>query len=154
MKPYCLVLSLGLLCFFLFPFAAGDTKEEAIKKDRQKYKGTWQVVSLEIGGNKAPEEDAQKITVINEENGKWTLLSEGKVIARGTSTIDPTKKPKGIDLKCTEGSIQGETLLGIYEVGDTTRKVCLAELKKGRPSEFSSPSGSEQILATFKRLKK
>jgi uncharacterized protein (TIGR03067 family) len=91
--------------------------------------------------------------VDNEEDGKWTLLSEGKVSARGTSTIDPTKKPKAIDLKPTEGDLQGQTILGIYEVSANTRKVCLGDPKKGRPKEFSCPAGSGRILATFRRLK-
>ncbi len=51
---------------------AGDAKEEAIKKDRMKFEGTWQVVLLEIDGNKAEEQDAKKITVVNEADGKWT----------------------------------------------------------------------------------
>src|SRR5690348_10110864 len=76
------------------PLTAGDAKDEAVKKDRKKYEGTWQVVSLEVDGNKAPEEDAKKITAINEADGKWAIKADGKVVARGTSEIDPTKKPK------------------------------------------------------------
>ena len=36
--------------------AAGDAKDEAIQRDRKRYTGTWQVVSLEVGRNKAGEE--------------------------------------------------------------------------------------------------
>src|SRR5215208_667106 len=105
---------------------AGDAKDEAIKKDRKNYEGTWQVVSLVVEGNKAGEEDARKITVINAADGKWTIQAEGKVVARGTSVIDPTKKLKTVDLTVAEGEDKGETALGIYEFSDDTRKVCLA----------------------------
>ena len=122
--------------------AAGDAKEEAIKKDRMKYEGAWQVVSLEIDGNKTDEQDAKKITVVNEADGKWSLEVDGKVIARGTSEIDPTRKPKGIDLTETEGDDKGRTALGIYEVGDDERKVCYAKAGMERPDDFSAPAGS------------
>jgi uncharacterized protein (TIGR03067 family) len=134
--------------------AAGDDKDKAIKEDRKKYEGTWQVSSLEVDGNKSAEEDAKKITVINDADGKWAIEVEGKVIARGTSEIDPTKKPRTVDLMVTEGDGKGQTALGIYELGDDTRKVCLAPAGKDRPSEFSSTAGSGHVLAVLKRVKK
>ena len=134
--------------------AAGDAKDEAIKKDRKKYEGTWQVVSLEVDGNKTAEDDAKKITVVNEADGKWAIEVEGKVIARGTSEIDPTKKPRAVDLTETEGDAKGKTFHGIYEFEDDTRKVCLAESGKDRPSEFSSKADSGHILVVLKRVKK
>jgi uncharacterized protein (TIGR03067 family) len=134
--------------------AAADDKDKAIKEDRKKYEGTWQVISLEVNGNKSAEEDAKKITVVNEPDGKWSIEVEGKVVARGTSEINPTKKPKAVDLTMTEGDDKGKTFLGIYEFGDDTRKVCLAGAGKERPTEFSSTAGSEHILAVLKRVKK
>ena len=134
--------------------AADDAKDEAIKKDRKMYEGTWEVVSFEVDGNKADEEDAKKIVVINEADGKWSIEVEGKVTTRGTSVIDPTKNPKTVDLTVTEGGDKGQMYLGIYELGDDTRKVCLASAGKERPTEFTTKSGSDHILAVFKRVKK
>src|SRR5881392_2656150 len=116
MRRHALALGIGLLFvgFGSLP-AAGDAKDEAIKKDRKKFEGTWQVVSLEVGGNKAGGEDARRITVINGAGGKWAIEAEGKVVARGTSVIDPTRKPKAVDLTVTEGKDKGKTVLGIYE---------------------------------------
>ena len=155
MKLYALLaLGVSLLLAVTGSLIAGDAREEAIKKDRKKYEGTWQVVSLEVDGNKADEEDAKKVTVINEADGKWVIEGEGKVIARGTSEIDPTKKPKTVDLTMTEGDDKGKTFLGIYEFGDDTRKVCFAQAGKDRPTEFAAPAGSGHILAVLKRVKK
>jgi uncharacterized protein (TIGR03067 family) len=156
MRQHALALGVGLVFVgFGSLLAAGDAKDEAIKKDRQKFKGTWQVVSLEVDGNKTGEEDAKKITVLNEADGKWTIEAEGSVAARGTSRIDPTKKPKTVDLTMTEGKDKGKTILAIYEFsGDDTRKVCLARVGKERPTEFAAPSGSGHILAVLKRVKK
>src|SRR5262249_18459548 len=109
---FALGVGLGFVGFESL-LAAGDPKDEAMKKDRKKYEGTWQVLSLEVDGNQAAEENAQKITVINEADGKWAIEVEGKVVARGTSEIDPTKKPKAVDLTVTEGENSGKTALGI-----------------------------------------
>ena len=57
--------------------SAGDDKDEAIKKDRKQIEGTWRVVALDVNGNKAMEEDARKLTVVNGSDGTWSLLSEG-----------------------------------------------------------------------------
>jgi uncharacterized protein (TIGR03067 family) len=148
-----LALSIGLVLVGGLVLA-GDAKDEAIKKERKKYEGTWQVVSLEVDGNKASEEDAKKITVINEANGKWRIEIDGKVVSQGTSEIDPTKKPKTVDLTETEGDNSGKTSLGIYELEDDTRKVCVARTGEKRPTEFAAPAGSGNILAVLKRMKK
>lgn len=150
-----LALGVGLLFVGLGALlAADDAKDEAIRRDRKKYAGTWQVVSLEVDGNKAAEDDAKKITVINEADGKWTIEAEGKVVASGTSVIDPTKRPKTVDLTVTHGEDKGMTALGIYEFSDDTRRVCLATAGKERPTEFATRSGSGHILAVLKRVKK
>ena len=155
MKRYAAVPLVVLFFAAAVPLAvAGDAKDEAIKKERMKFEGAWQVVSLEIDGNKAEEQDAKKITVVNEADGKWRLEVEGKVIARGTSEIDPTKKPRAIDLTETEGDDKGKTALGIYEIGDDERKVCYAKAGMERPDGFSAPAGTGRILAVLKRLKK
>jgi uncharacterized protein (TIGR03067 family) len=155
MKKYTLLaLGVGLLLTVTGTLTAGDPKEEAIKKDRKRYEGTWQVISLEVDGNKAGEEDAKKITVINEADGKWAIEVDGKVVAKGTSEIDPTKKPRTVDLTMTEGDDKDKTALGIYEFSDDTRKVCLAQAGKDRPTAFAAPAGSGHILAVLKRVKK
>ena len=68
--------------------SADDAKDEAIKKDRKQIEGTWRVVALEVNGNKAMEEDAKKLMVVNGTDGTWSLHSEGNEVSKGTSTID------------------------------------------------------------------
>src|SRR5687768_2977251 len=118
--------------------AADDAKDEAIKNDRKQIEGTWRVVALEIDGNKAMDEDAKKLSVVNGSDGTWSLRSEGQVISKGTSTFDPTKKPKTIDFTVTEGEGIGNQYGGIYELGEKTRKLCFAPPSKERPTEFAS----------------
>jgi uncharacterized protein (TIGR03067 family) len=148
------ILGLGLILTAAPALAsAADSKEEAVKKDRMKYVGSWQVVSLEIDGNKADEQDAKKIKVVNGADGTWFVEVDGQVIERGSSEIDPTKEPKAIDATITEGDDQGKTTLGIYEIGDDERKVCYAKPGMDRPTEFSSPAGNGWVLLILKRIK-
>jgi uncharacterized protein (TIGR03067 family) len=133
--------------------AADDAKDDAIKKDQKRLEGTWRVVALEVSGNKAEKGDALKLTVVNGADGTWSLLSEGQEISKGTSTIDPTKKPKTIDFMATEGDGKGNQHLGIYELGEKARKLCFAGPGKERPTEFTSMPGSDHILVMFEREK-
>ncbi len=133
--------------------SADDFKDEAIKQDRQQIAGKWQIVALEIGGKKSKQEDAGKLTVVNAADGTWSLHSEGKEVSKGTSTLDPTKKPKTIDFEPTDGGANGNKYLGIYKLGENNRKLCFAPSNSGRPTEFSSKSGSPNILVTFQRVK-
>lgn len=133
--------------------SADDAKDEAIKKDRKLIEGTWRIVTLEINGNKSSDEDAKKLSVVNSPDGVWSLLSEGKEVAKGTNSFDPSKKPKTIDFTITEGGGKGNMHLGIYELGEKSRKLCFAPSGKDRPTEFTSTPGSEHILVTFQREK-
>lgn len=147
------LLVIGVLTTALGAAAPGLDKEDAIKKDRKQYEGTWRAVTLEVDGNKGGEEDVKKIIVINHADGAWSIRLDDKEIGKGTSTIDPTQKPKTIDIKPTEGGGLGTTYFGIYEIGAKTRKVCLAPQDKQRPNEFSTSAGSGRILVTFEREK-
>ncbi len=146
----------GLLVFGVLLAAiasADDFKDEAIKQDRRQIAGSWQIVALQVDGNKSMEEDVRKLTVVNAADGRWSLRSEGEEVSKGTSTLDPTKKPKTIDFTPTDGGGNGEKYLGIYELGENTRKLCFAPAENGRPTEFSSKSGSQNIFVTFQRIK-
>lgn len=132
---------------------ADDAKDAAIKKDRKQIEGTWRVVALEVNGDKAMEDDAKKLSVVNGSVGTWTLLSEGIGISKGTSTIDPTKTPKTLDFTVTEGAGKGNRYLGIYELGEKSRKMCFAPPGKERPTKFATSPGDEHILASFEREK-
>jgi uncharacterized protein (TIGR03067 family) len=136
-----------------FVIAADRDKENAIKQERKKYEGTWRVILLQVDGNVAPEKDAKKITVVNQADGTWSIQLEGKEIAKGTSEINPTSKPKTIDFTPTEGSDKGRVFLGIYDIRETCRKLCYAPAGKDRPTEFFSKPGSGHVLVIFQREK-
>ena len=150
---YLFVGALALLMSMTTLASADDNKEAEIKKDHKLIEGTWRIKTLEVNGNKAGDADASKFTVVNGADGAWRLRSEGNEVAKGTSTIDPTQKPRTIDFMPTSGQDQGQTLLGIYELKKNTRKLCFAPAGRNRPTEFSSTAENQHILVTFERVK-
>ena len=132
---------------------ADDAMDEAVKKDRKQIEGTWRVIALVVNGDKASEEDANKLKVVNGSDGTWSLFSEGKEVSNGTSTIDPTKQPKSIDFTATDAQGKVNRYLGIYKLDGNTRKMCFVASGKERPTEFASEPLSEIILVTFERIK-
>jgi uncharacterized protein (TIGR03067 family) len=153
MKTRILALgALGLLVGGMsLLIAANDDIREAGQKDRELYQGTWRVTALEADGTTMAADDCARVTVLNEMDGKWIVKLEGAVIWQGVSTIDPTKTPKTIDFRPTEGADVGKIFFGIYELGKETRRLCYAESGKERPTEFSTKNGSGQVLVIFKR---
>lgn len=134
-------------------FAADDANDDAIKKDRKRIEGTWKIVSIVVNGNSSTD-DSGKMIVVNGADGSWNLTVDGQEIVQGTTMIDPSKKPKTIDITPTTGDDKGKIYQGIYEVADDTRKLCFAPTGKPRPTEFTSVSGSDHVLVMFERVKK
>ena len=132
-----------------------DEKEEAINADRALLAGEWRVVSIEANGNTNADLGVARVTIVNGLDGKWSLLANGKPIAEGMSTIDPTSSPKTIELKSSRGSVEnarGTHYRGIYEVHETTRRLCFVPADKPLPESFSGGRETGQILVTFERV--
>ncbi|QDT24357.1 hypothetical protein HG66A1_61890 [Gimesia chilikensis] len=142
-----------MLTLFGSNATADDAKDEAIKNDRKMLEGTWRLVSYEINGTKINEEYIKNFTVVNSTDGTWSLRSKGNEVIKGTSTIDPTQKPKTIVFIPSKGHGEGKRFNGIYILGEKTRKLCFASAGKDRPTEFTSTPGNEIFLATFEREK-
>ncbi len=135
--------------------ADASDKEEAIKADRALLAGEWRVVSVEANGNTNADSEVVRITVVNRLDGTWSLLSNGNIIAEGTSTIDPTTSPKTIELRGIRGSAEnarGTHYRGIYEVHETTRRLCFVPADKPLPESFAGGRDTGQILVTFERV--
>jgi uncharacterized protein (TIGR03067 family) len=153
------VLSKTVMLVLLALTSAGpllaDEKEEAINADRALLAGEWRVVSIEANGNTNADSVVASITVVNRLDGTWSLLSNGNVIAEGTSTIDPTNKPKTIELKGIRASVEnarGAHYRGIYEVHETTRRLCFVPADKPLPESFSGGRDTGQILVAFEKV--
>lgn len=125
-------------------------EEQQAAADRERYAGTWRVVSIEANGE-VSREDQRTILVENHPDGSWILTVDGHEVSRGTSTMDPLAVPKEIDLEITAGDGTGSILKGIYELGEKTRRLCFRGGNGWRPREFSGAAGSDSVLIVFER---
>lgn len=137
--------------------AADDAKEQAIKQDTKNLEGSWRMVSVEVNGKKLSEEDiknAPDMKLVFKGN-TGSIHSKNTVLSEGTFTIDPTKKPKTLDLKITKGQNNGKTSLAIYELEGDTLKACwtLFAVDRKRPEEFATKPDAGLLLITYKREK-
>jgi uncharacterized protein (TIGR03067 family) len=144
-----LLLVVGLV----FLLAAADADEE-IKKELARFEGTWKWVSIEMEKMKLSE-DALKEPRLKLKGDKFTVTEENaNATFGGTFKVDPSKRPKTIDVTFTDGPEKGKTSLGIYELEGDTYKVCVDPAGKSRPTEFAVKPGSGHVLQVLKREKK
>jgi uncharacterized protein (TIGR03067 family) len=147
MQAFALVMLVGAL-------AATTAVGEAGKKDAGK-DGTWKVVAMGQGGKKLPDELIEKLamTLILKGNS-YTVMMGDKLVDKGTTKTDTTKKPVTVDILSSEGPNKGKTKLAIVELKDDSMKACYDMEGKARPTEFATKEGSPNVLIQYKREKK
>jgi uncharacterized protein (TIGR03067 family) len=125
------------------PATRGGDKGKA-KTDKERFQGKWEVVAAAKGGEKLPDEILQAIKLeVKGDKIIVQILGENK---EGTYKLDPTKKPKTIDLTMEE-----KTVKGIYEFTKDGLKVCAAADENGaRPKDFKG--AEDNLLVVFKRV--
>lgn len=116
-----------------------------------KMDGTWVAVSVELAGQKLPDEAAKTIKVVLK-GGEYTV-AVGDMIDRGTVKVDASKMPKQLDILGTEGPNKGKKFLAIYEMKGDTLRVCYDLSGESRPTEFATKPKTTLFLATYKREK-
>jgi len=120
--------------------------DRAAKKELEKFQGSWALVSE------------------NADSARWTLVYEGdkaqayeggRLDNKGVLKIDPSKIPKTYEYTPSEGSIKGDTVLGIYEFDGDTLRICYVygSSNKPRPTEFSIGPKGDADLSVWKRKK-
>lgn len=156
LKDNCWAMLESLAVQFPETKAAGrDAKDEAIRKDLKALTGTWGTLTFVNDGKKIGKDEAKTHTATYSADRKYQAYQGDKLVFEGTLKIDPTKKPKTIDV--TERSkVEGKpkVFLGIYELDGDKLKVCFAPPGKERPTEFSSEPGSGRFVSVRQRQRK
>jgi uncharacterized protein (TIGR03067 family) len=116
-------------------------------EDLKKFQGSWKYDSMEVAG-KPVDVTPFKTTLLVLKDGKFT---QGE--AKGTYTINASKTPKTIDLKFTNGPLEGITLRGIYELDETTYKLCSGKPDGARPKTFDSTAKDVGAISVLKKEK-
>jgi uncharacterized protein (TIGR03067 family) len=132
---------------------AADDRGEAVKKDLEKVAGTWQLISREKDGKNAADDEVKRTTLVLT-GDKYSIQVDGKTVEEGTFRIDPSQKPKAIDVHPTKP--EGKVQLGIYEMAEAdTIRVCFTHpgSAETRPTEFSTTKGTGHVMEMCKRAK-
>jgi uncharacterized protein (TIGR03067 family) len=144
-----LKILLSLSAILSFALSAGWTLGENPGNDLSRLKGTW---VGELNG---------KTYIVHFNGEKFATIfefAEGTTTASGTITVDPTRSPRHMDWKFTEGTGRAEKLKGmtaqtIYQLDGDTFKF-LAARKEARPEKFPDKEGVEEyIYLTFRRVR-
>jgi len=146
---YLLCLSL-LVCACAGHFARGDDAANA-KEEGKKLQGTWKPVSAELGGKPFPDETLRTMKLVLADD-KYTV-TVGEQTDEGTVKLDPAKKPRAMEIVGTKGPNQGKTIPAIYEVTDTTLRVCYDLSGKAHPTAFKTQPDTRLFLVEYKREK-
>src|SRR5262249_2328783 len=110
---------------------AGDEPGKT-NPDKEAIQGTWIAESAQTEGKKIGDDQVKKCKIsFNGDKIELVGLSHGK--GQGTFTLDPTKKPQGIDMRIPDM----DDVFGIYELDGKTLKLCLNAGPGERPKEFT-----------------
>ena len=129
--------------------AAGLGAGDDAEKDLKKLTGTWEEVSHVADGKAMAADELKGMTVVIDASGKWEAFKDGTSFLKGTSKLDPAKKPKAADW-----AIDGTDMVAksIYEVDGDTWKHCFSLTE--RPTAFESKEGSGVHYVALTRVKK
>ena len=137
-------------CPVLAPTLSQPASDPAAHAELEKFQGPWEFVSLEVEGNKKPDSDFRKLSVVFRGN-QW-IVSEGtNIAAQTTIALNPTTNPRTIDAFPPPG--KGLTIHGIYKFEGDTLIICDRGEDNGeRPTDFME-ADSGAVLIVFKRAK-
>lgn len=125
-------------------------KDTAYEQDLELLQGTWKPVSMEMDGERLP----------NEKIGKTRLTLEGEnfTFDNGTDThagkykIDPGQDPKQLDIVIERGEEVGKVYLVIYKFENGKMIQCMQVSNENRPTEFTGQEGSGNLYEIWERV--
>jgi uncharacterized protein (TIGR03067 family) len=126
--------------------------------DKDALQGTWRLASAEVNKQAIPLDKLKEGNVVIV--GILTIKGDaysfrlGKTRLEFTFKVDPSAKPRAIDLTACEGPQKGKTYHGIYKVEGDTYTICRnVEPGKERPGDFVTRPGSGLMLTVWTRDK-
>ena len=136
----------------IMALAVVQTAKSEGSKDSAAIQGTWLASTAELGGKPFPDEVRKSIKLTLKDD-KYTV-TVGKNPDHGTVKLDPSAKPKAMDITGTEGPNKGKKIPAIYELNGDTLKICYDLSGKSRPMAFKTTEGTQLFLVTYKREKR
>jgi uncharacterized protein (TIGR03067 family) len=142
-----MVVAVGLL-------VAVNSGQGGDKGDRKSIQGTWILEAIEVDGKRNDATEKDKVEFKFVFTADKVIDGSGDKKSEGTFKLDPTKKPKTIELTVTKSKSKEKerTIKGVYELEGNKFRLCMnpgGEL----PTEVKSINGTAQQVWEFKRVK-
>jgi RNA polymerase sigma-70 factor (ECF subfamily) len=143
------------------PKAPPAREAEQPETDQRRLQGTWQFVSATQGDKTIRKEDLGKddarwktITFTGDKVRSVNVNTGGKeVVFHYRVKLNPSRKPKAIDLTALDGPEKGETVAGLYELDGDLLRLCVWD-QPPRPRALDAKQVSRAYILTFKRAAK
>jgi uncharacterized protein (TIGR03067 family) len=112
-------------------------------------KGSWTVTAAEQDGQPLDRIKGNTLTV---EGNRFFIKTKGADL-KGTLDVLPDSKPRAMDLRHTEGPVEGRVWHAIYSLEGDVLKICYLDPNPDdkRPGAFESTQGSNSLLVTLER---
>ena len=125
-----------------------DEKADAIKAELKRFEGTWKFESMVFEGKAVPK-SSFKDSRMTCEGDRFT--TKGNESAEGTFAVDPTARPKTIDIAIATKDGGSVKILGLYTLEGDTYTICSGYPGKPRPTDLAAGSG--RGLQVMKRVR-
>ena len=134
----------------VFTCCLGVSAAQDAKKEMTALQGSWKVVDYK-GPEEAFAKEFKSKGKIIFDGDKLTIMIGDIKLGEATYKLDPSKKPKHIDVIPTEGANKDKAMLGIYALDGDKLTIFSHDDEKVRPKEFSYKAGDAGGLATLQR---
>jgi uncharacterized protein (TIGR03067 family) len=129
--------------------------EDFVRREEQALDGNWRLVSAEQDGRLMPAQQANDFS-LTFKKGKFTSYQGGNKLGgnkqTGAYTLDPTKKPKTIDIVPDAGPDKGKSWSLIYIVEGNTLRICCRAIGEDRPASFDTKDQKGVTLMVFRHV--
>lgn len=145
------VVAVGILMFGLLGRASAVTPEERLKREQEKLAGTWRVAGMQVNGTILPARQVPDLR-LTFKDGKFTVRLGKDKPQEGTYKIDPSKKPKTIDIN--NGKTEAEkdkNQVGIYELIGNSLRICACPASSERPTDYTTNDKPGYTVLILKR---
>jgi uncharacterized protein (TIGR03067 family) len=131
---------------------AAEPADEA-KKELDKLQGDWVMTGLEIDGKELPDEKFKETTL--RIKGDQYIVATGKSKYEVTIKVDPTQKPRHMDMEFPNGTCLPKVGKAIYKrEGDTLIIVRAQSTDGDRPTQFGTWPDTGVFQVTWKKKPK
>jgi uncharacterized protein (TIGR03067 family) len=140
---------IGVGAFLLAAFTAAQADDA--KTELEKLQGKWEVTAVVFDGTTT--DNLKGVKGVFDKDKLSLIGDEGK--REFSIKLDPTKKPKAIDMTALDGDCKDKTNPAIYQLEGDMLRLCMFNEPGNtkRPTELASKEGSKLLLMTFKRSK-